>query len=115
MGVKDNFIYEECMKELNTMFTGQRQPKRSFGEYFDDQRDRIVADMQTGKNTELINAWREDYDNSQREKKEKKYNKELLECSEKGVEISPECKVYFKKQFETTSENDERKENSKRS
>ena len=115
MGVTDNFIYEECMKELNTMFIGQRQPKRSFGEYFDDQRDRIVADMQTGKNTELINAWREDYDNSQREKKEKKYNKELLECSEKGVEISPECKVYFKKQFETTSENDERKENSKRS
>ena len=114
MGVKDNFIYEECMKELNTMFTGQRQPKRSFGEYFDDQRDRIVADMQTGKNTELINAWREDFDKRQREKKEKKYGKELLECSEKGVEISPECKVYFKKQFET-SENDERKENSKRS
>ena len=115
MGVKDNFIYEECMKELNTMFTGQRQPKRSFGEYFDDQRDRIVADMQTGKNTELINAWREDFDKRQREKKEKRYRKELLECSEKGVEISPECKVYFKKQFETTSENDERKENSKRS
>ena len=114
MGVKDNFIYEECMKELNTMFTGQRQPKRSFGEYFDDQRDRIVADMQTGKNTELINAWREDFDKRQREKKERRYRKELLECSEKGVEISPECKVYFKKQFET-SENDERKENSKRS
>ena len=35
---------------------------RSFGEYFDDQRDRIVNDMQTGKNTELHNAWREDYD-----------------------------------------------------
>ena len=114
MGVKDNFIYEECMKELNTMFTGQRQPKRSFGEYFDDQRDRIVADMQTGKNTELINAWREDFDRRQEKKKERKYRKELLECSEKGVEISPECKVYFKKQFETTSENDERKENSKR-
>ena len=114
MGVKDNFIYEECMKELNTMFTGQRQPKRSFGEYFDDQRDRIVADMQTGKNTELINAWREDFDRRQEEKKERRYRKELLECSEKGVEISPECKVYFKKQFET-SENDERKENSKRS
>ena len=59
MGVKDNLIYEECMKELNTMF---RKEKRSFGEYFDDQRDRIVADMQTGKNTELYNAWREDYD-----------------------------------------------------
>ena len=62
MGVKDNLIAAERMKELNTMFTGQRQPKRSFGEYFDDQRDRIVADMQTGKNTELINAWREDFD-----------------------------------------------------
>ena len=104
MGVKDNFIYEECMKELNTMFTGQRQPKRSFGEYFDDQRDKIVADMQHKKNAELYTAWREDYDNSQREKKERKYRKELLECSEKGVEISPECKVYFKKQFETSNE-----------
>ena len=86
---------------------------RSFGKYFDDQRDRIVSAMQTGKNVELYNAWREDYDNSQREKKERKYRKELLECSEKGVEISPECKVYFKKQFET-SENDETKENSER-
>ena len=114
MGVKDNFIYEECMKELNTMFTGQRQPKRSFGEYFDDQRDKIVKDMQTGKNTELINAWREDFDKRQEKKKERRYRKELLECSEKGVEISPECKDYYKKQFET-SENDERKENSKRS
>jgi len=74
--------------------------KTSFGEYFDDQRDKIVQDMQTGKNTELYKAWRENYDNSQREKKEKRYRKELLECSEKGVEISPECKVYFKKRFE---------------
>ena len=56
------------MKELRTMF----KVKRSFGEYFDDQRDRIVADMQTGKNTELYNAWREDYDKRQREKKEKR-------------------------------------------
>ena len=110
MGVKDNFIYEECMKELDTMF----KEKRSFGEYFDKQRDKFVKDMQTGKNTELINAWREDFDKRQREKKERRYRKELLECSEKGVEISPECKEYYKKQFET-SENDERKENSKRS
>ena len=101
MGVKDNLIYEECMKELNTMFR-PRQPKRSFGEYFDDQRDKIVQDMQTGKNAELYTAWREDYDKRQREKKERKYRKELLECSEKGVEISPECKVYFKKQFEVS-------------
>jgi hypothetical protein len=111
MGVKDNLIYEECMKELNTMF---RQEKRSFGEYFDDQRDRIVADMQHKKNAELYNAWREDYDKRQREKKEKRYRKELLECSEKGVEISPECKVYFKKQFET-SKNNETEKNSERS
>ena len=93
MGVKDNLIYEECMKELNTMF---RKEKRSFGEYFDDQRDKIVSDMQTGKNAELYNAWREDYDKRQREKKERMYKKELLECSERGVEISPECKEYYK-------------------
>ena len=93
MGVKDTFIYEECMKELDTMF---RKEKRSFGEYFDKQRDKIVADMQTGKNAELYNAWREDYDKRQREKKERMYRKELLECSEKGVEISPECKEYYK-------------------
>ena len=93
MGVKDNLIYEECMKELDTMF---RKEKRSFGEYFDKQRDKIVSDMQTGKNAELYNAWREDYDKRQREKKERKYRKELLECSEKGVEISLECKEYYK-------------------
>ena len=88
--------------------------KTSFGKYFDDQRDRIVADMQTGKNAELNIAWREDFDNSQREKKERKYRKELLECSEKGVEISPECKLYFKKQFES-EKNNETEENSERS
>ena len=112
VGVKDNFIYEECMKELNTMFT--RQEKRTFGEYFDKQRDKIVQDMQTGKNAELYNAWREDYDKRQREKKERRYRKELLECSEKGVEISPECKLYFKKQFES-EKNNETEENSERS
>ena len=37
---------------------------RSFGEYFDAQRDRIVKAMQN-KNTELYNAWREDYDKRQ--------------------------------------------------
>ena len=54
--------------------------KTSFGEYFDDQRDRIVSDMQTGKNAELYNAWREDYDKRQMTKKRKKYKKELIEC-----------------------------------
>jgi len=61
MGVKDNFIYEECMKELDATF-----------------------------------------------------KKELEECSEKGVEISPECKLYFKKQFQS-EKNNETEENSERS
>ena len=39
--------------------------KTSFGKYFDDQRDRIVKDMQN-KNTELHNAWREDFDKRQK-------------------------------------------------
>ena len=56
MGVKDNFIYEECMKELDTMFT--RQSKRSFGEYFDNQRDKIVKDMQD-KNKQQNVEWME--------------------------------------------------------
>ena len=45
--------------------------KTSFGKYFDDQRDRIVKDMQNNKNTELYNAWREDFDKRQMDKKEK--------------------------------------------
>ena len=75
--------------------------KTSFGTYFDDQRDRIEGAMQTGKNAELNIAWREDYDKRQMTKKEEKYRKELLECSEKGVEISQECKDYYKKQYES--------------
>ena len=74
VGVKDNLIYEECMKELDTMF---RKEKRSFGEYFDKQRDRIVQDMQTGKNTELYNAWREDFDKRLQEKRAKKIIEEI--------------------------------------
>ena len=57
MGVKDNFIYEECMKELDITF-----------------------------------------------------KKELEECSEKGVEISQECKTYYKKKFESESKNDDETE-----
>ena len=47
----------------------------SFGEYFDAQRER-------------------------KRKIHEYYDKELRECSEKGVEISQECKDYFKKRFE---------------
>ena len=105
MGVKDNFIAAERMKELNTMF---RQTKpRSFGKYFDDQRDRIVSAMQTGKNTELYNAWREDYDERQMTKKRKKYKKELIECRMFNP-INDNSDRWWKK-------NDETKENSERS
>ena len=51
--------------------------KTSFGEYFDDQRDRIVSAMQTGKNAELYIAWRKDYDERQMTKKEKSNQKEV--------------------------------------
>ena len=68
MGVKDNFIYEECMKELDTMF---KTSKRSFGEYFDNQRDRIVKDMQD-KNKQQNVEWMERYE------KRKKMAKEML-------------------------------------
>ena len=67
MGVKDNFIHEECMKELDTMF----KSKRSFGEYFDSQRDRIVKDMQD-KNKQQNVEWMERYE------KRKKMVKEML-------------------------------------
>ena len=80
--------------------------KTSFGEYFDIQRDKIVKDMQN-KNKQQNVEWMEAYEKRQgmaeKRKKEIRYRKELLECSDKGVEISPECKVYFKKQFEMTS------------
>ena len=50
--------------------------KTSFGEYFDDQRDRVIKYMQN-KNTELHMAWREDYD---------KRHGLLSEAIEKGID-----------------------------
>jgi hypothetical protein len=73
----------------------------SFGEYFDNQHDAIVKAMQN-KNKQQNVEWMEAYEKRQREKEEARYKKELLECSDKGVEISEECKVYFKKQYETS-------------
>ena len=67
MGVKDNFIYEECMKELDTMF----KEKTSFGEYFDNQRIRLEKAMQN-KNAQLNIEWMERYE------KRKKMAKEML-------------------------------------
>ena len=63
MGVKDNFIYEECMKELDTMF----KEKTSFGEYFDNQRDAMIKAMQD-KNKQLNVEWMERYEKRQKEK-----------------------------------------------
>jgi len=102
---------------------------RSFGEYFDDHRDRIVKAMQN-KNTQLNNEWRERYDERERNRKkmgvkdnfiyeecmdalDATFKKELDECSEKGVEISQECKMFYKNKFETTTSknNDKTEEN----
>ena len=44
--------------------------KTSFGEYFDDQRDRMIQAMEN-KNTQLWKEWREDFDKRQMDKKEK--------------------------------------------
>ena len=80
---------------------------RSFGKYFDDQRDRMIKAMQN-KNTQQNNEWRERYDERERQKKDESFKKELDECSEKGVEISQECKEYFKKKFQSDSDKKEK-------
>ena len=101
MGVKDNFIAEECNKELDTMFTGQ-VTKRSFGKYFDDQRDRIVSDMQTGKNAELYNAWREDFDKRLAKKQE-------VALLNKMAPVGPKEKKLLKEMIEETKTNESEK------
>ena len=63
MGVKDTYIHEECMKELDTMF----KEKTSFGEYFDNQRDAMIKAMQD-KNKQLNVEWMERYEKRQKEK-----------------------------------------------
>ena len=87
--------------------------RTSFGEYFDDQRDRIEKAMQN-KNAQQWIEWRERYDERVKQEKEERFKKELDECSEKGIEISQECKTFFKNKFES-EKNDETKENSERS
>ena len=42
------------------------------------------------------------------------FKKELEECSDKGVEISQECKTYYKNKFESESKNNETEKNSER-
>ena len=43
------------------------------------------------------------------------FKKELEDCSEKMIEISQECKTYYKNKFESESKNDETEKNSERS
>ena len=75
--------------------------KTTGGEYFDAQYDRIKKAMEN-KNAQLNNDWKERYDERENAKKKKHeyYEKELRECSEKGTELSQECKEYYKKRFE---------------
>ena len=42
------------------------------------------------------------------------FKKELEECSDKGVEISQECKMFYKNKFES-EKNNETEKNSERS
>ena len=51
-----NYMDQGRMKKTETT---------SFGEYFDDQRDRMIKDMQN-KNTLLHKEWREDFDKRQK-------------------------------------------------
>ena len=81
--------------------------KTSFGEYFDDQRDRIEGVMQIGKNAELNNAWREDYDERQMTKKRKKYKKELIECRMFNP-INDNSDKWWKENNENAEKNSER-------
>ena len=87
--------------------------KTSFGKYFDDQRDRMIKAMQN-KNTQQNIEWRERYDDRRKKMGVKDnfiyekcmdaldatFKKELDDCSEKGVEISQECKTFYKNKFE---------------
>jgi hypothetical protein len=79
--------------------------KTSFGKYFDDQRDRMIKDMQDKnkqQNVEWMEASKKKAEGRAR-KEEVIYKKELMECSDKGIEISEECKAYFKNQLETSN------------
>ena len=66
------------------------------------------------KNAQQWIGWRERYDERIKQEKEECFKKELDECSEKGIEISQECKTFYKNKFES-EKNDETKENSERS
>ena len=52
----------------------------------------------------MSDNWKEKYEEKKR-KIHESFDKELRECSDKGVEISQRCKTYFKKRFEWARRN----------
>ena len=52
----------------------------------------------------MSDNWKEKYEERKR-KIHESFDKELRECSETGIEISQECKAYFKKRFEWARRN----------
>ena len=71
----------------------------SFGEYFDDQRARMIKAMQTGKNTELHNAWSEDYDKRQAKKQEMSLLKKMSPVGPKEKKLLKEMIDLTKNSF----------------
>ena len=68
--------------------------KTSFGKYFDDQRDRIVKDMQN-KNAQQNIEWMEDYEKRQAKKKK-------LVLLKKMAPVGPKEKKLLKEMIDET-------------
>ena len=75
-----NYMDQGRMKKTETI---------SFGEYFDDQRDRIVKAMQN-KNTLLHKEWREDFDKRQAKKQELALLKKMAPVGRKEKKLLKE-------------------------
>ena len=63
--------------------------KTSFGKYFDDQRDRIVKDMQN-KNAQQNIEWMEDYEKRQAKKQELALLKKMAPVGRKEKKLLEE-------------------------
>ena len=70
--------------------------KTSFGKYFDDQRDRIVKDMQN-KNAQQNIEWMEDYEKRQAKKKK-------LVLLKKMAPVGPKEKKLLKEMMQNEGE-----------
>ena len=70
--------------------------KTSFGEYFDDQRDRMVKAMQN-KNTQQNIEWMEDYEKRQAKKKK-------LVLLKKMAPVGPKEKKLLKEMIEENAQ-----------